>query len=61
MYVYIQSENANECPPNGLYTVGFYNPNLVWVPESDHTSKDAAAERVAYLNGGVSRHEALRD
>jgi hypothetical protein len=44
MYVYIQSEP-------GLWTVGFYSPNGEWVPESDHNDKDAAAYRVAYLNG----------
>ena len=45
MYVYIKSE------PN-LYTVGFYKPDGEWEPESDHTSSEAAAKRVAYLNGG---------
>ena len=44
-YVYIRSEPQ-------LYTVGFYKPDGEWVPESDHPSKDKAAERVAYLNGG---------
>lgn len=45
MYVYIRSEP-------GLWTVGFYKPNGVWEPESDHTSREEAAKRVAYLNGG---------
>jgi hypothetical protein len=44
MYVYIKSEP-------GLWTVGFYAPNGTWYPESDHESKEAAADRVAYLNG----------
>lgn len=44
-YVYIQSEP-------GLWTVGFYDPTGKWVPESDHESAAAAAERVHYLNGG---------
>ena len=44
-YVYIKSEP-------GLYTVGFYDPSDEWQPESDHTSKDDAATRVHYLNGG---------
>ena len=44
MYVYINSEP-------GLWTVGFYSPNGEWNPESDHTTKDEAANRVAYLNG----------
>ncbi len=44
MYVYIQSE------PN-LWTVGFYNPDGKWNPESDHGTREEAAARVAYLNG----------
>jgi len=44
-YVYIQSEP-------GLWTVGFYKPDGKWEAESDHESAEAAAERVAYLNGG---------
>jgi len=45
MYVYIKSEP-------GLWTVGFYSPDGKWNPESDHDTKEAAAERVAWLNGG---------
>ena len=45
MYVYIQSEP-------GLYTVGFYSPDGRWHTDSDHTDRDAARERVHYLNGG---------
>lgn len=44
MYVYIRSEPQ-------LWTVGFYAPNGKWEPESDHGSSDAAASRVAHLNG----------
>jgi len=44
MYVYIRSEPQ-------LWTVGFYKPNGEWVPESDHSSRDEAAKRVAWLNG----------
>jgi len=44
-YVYMQTEP-------GLWTVGFYDPNGEWVPESDHKSPEEAAERVHYLNGG---------
>jgi len=36
----------------GLYTVGFYSPGGEWHPDSDHGSKQAAADRVAFLNGG---------
>jgi len=44
MYVYIKSEPT-------LWTVGFYTPSGEWMPESDHGDKEAAAKRVAYLNG----------
>ena len=44
MYVYIKSEP-------GLWTVGFYSPDGKWNSESDHYSKEHAADRVAYLNG----------
>ena len=44
MYVYINSEP-------GLWTVGFYRPDGRWEPESDHQSIEAAAQRVAWLNG----------
>lgn len=44
MYVYIESEP-------GLWTVGFYDPTGKWHSESDHDSRKAAADRVAYLNG----------
>ena len=37
---------------SGLWTVGYYAPGGKWMPESDHSSKDAAAARVHYLNGG---------
>ena len=45
MYVYLLSEP-------GLYTVGFYDPSGKWHSDSDHNSKELAAERVHYLNGG---------
>jgi hypothetical protein len=44
MYVYVRSEP-------GLWTVGFYDPDGKWVPESDHDNREDAAKRVAYLNG----------
>jgi hypothetical protein len=50
-YVYIQSE-FGEYP---LWTVGFYNPSGEWDSESDHGSKDEAAKRVHYLNGGCDQ------
>jgi hypothetical protein len=45
MYVYIQTEP-------GLYTVGFYDPSGRFNAESDHRSRDEAAKRVSFLNGG---------
>ena len=44
MYVYRQTEQS-------LWTVGFYDPNGKWHPESDWDNPQQAAERVAYLNG----------
>lgn len=46
MWVYIESQR-------GVYTVGFYTPAGLWVPERDFTSSDGAAERVHWLNGGT--------
>lgn len=45
MYTYLQSDSA-------CWTVGCYNPDGKWQAESDHSTLAAAAERVAYLNGG---------
>jgi hypothetical protein len=52
MYVYKQTEFAG---PDGhnLFTVGFYKPDGKWLAESDHATTEAAAARVAYLNGGA--------
>jgi hypothetical protein len=44
-WVYIKSEPQ-------LFTVGFYKPDGKWEPESDHSTGEAAAKRVNYLNGG---------
>jgi len=52
MYVYIQSEPE-------LWTVGFYSPDGKWHPESDHSERHLAAERVAYLNGSAAVHQVL--
>ena len=53
-YVYIRSEPQ-------LWTVGFYSPQGEFVPESDHETTEAAAERVHWLNGGEHpRKEWLR-
>ena len=45
VWVYINSEP-------GLWTVGFYSPDGAWNPDSDHSSREDAAKRVHYLNGG---------
>ena len=45
MYVYIKTEPQ-------LWTVGFYKPSGEFVPESDHSSPNEAADRVRFLNGG---------
>lgn len=46
MYVYI-------CSEPGLYTVGFFDPSGEWFTDSDHSTREAAAARVHYLNGGA--------
>lgn len=45
MYVYIESDPS-------LYTVGFYDPDGKWHPESDWNNREDAANRVHFLNGG---------
>lgn len=45
MYVYLR-------PEPGLWTVGFYDPEGYYHPESDHDNHEEAAARVHYLNGG---------
>ncbi len=47
MYVYIQSEKGDY----PLWTVGFYQDGK-WNPESDHSDREEAAKRTAWLNGG---------
>lgn len=44
-WVYIRTEPR-------LWTVGFYDPDGTWHPDSDHDDPDSAAERVHWLNGG---------
>lgn len=45
MYIYIQTDTQQ-------WTVGFYNPSDEFIPESDWATKEEAANRVHYLNGG---------
>ncbi len=47
-YVYIKSKYEE------LWTVGFYDPDGQWIPESDHPAAKFAAARVNYLNGGCA-------
>jgi hypothetical protein len=53
MWVYIKSD------PN-LWTVGFYDPDGKWHPESDHTSKEEAAKRTAQLNGKKKKESSTK-
>lgn len=47
-WVYIHAKEA------GCYTVGFYDPQGEWHPESDWPTDQQAAAQVHYLNGGNS-------
>lgn len=44
-YVYLHTENDR-------FTVGFHRPDGEFFAESDHQTRDDAARRVHYLNGG---------
>ena len=46
MWVYIHTEEL-------VWTVGFYTPAGEWRTDGDYESKEKAAERVHYLNGGI--------
>ena len=52
MWVYIQTESSPD-----LFTVGFYNPDGKFEPESDHSDREEAAARVSYLNGNQKPKE----
>ena len=49
MWVYMRTE----FDPYELYTVGFYSPNGKWHTDSDWDTKEEAANRVHWLNGGT--------
>ena len=53
-YVYKQTESSPD-----LYTVGFYTPDNEWEAESDHPNREAAGDRVAYLNGELITKKVL--
>lgn len=45
-WVYLQSETPSENPPNGLYTVGHYDPRTgKWIAESDHNTNRTGKRR----------------
>lgn len=47
MYVYILNRDGDI-----NFVVGFYSPDGKFHAESDHVTRESAAERVSYLNGG---------
>ena len=49
-WVYIRSESH-------LWTVGFFDPNGKWHTDNDWTSREDAAKRVHYLNGGNNKED----
>lgn len=57
MYVYIHSEKGYGYD---LFTVGFYDPSGRWHPDSDWNSRDDAAARVVYLNGGHTDNQTVK-
>jgi hypothetical protein len=58
VYVYKQTSFDADCK---LWTVGFYAPDGKWEAESDHSAADAAAQRVAWLNGSSLCISATKD
>lgn len=57
MWVYIESTGwADDDTVVRIYTVGYYHPVTgQWNAESDHRTREQAAARVNYLNGGYNR------
>lgn len=45
MWVYRKNDS-------GAWEVGYFMPDRTWFPESAFSTKEAAAERVHWLNGG---------
>lgn len=50
MWVYMKTEP-------GLWTTGFFDPKGRWHSDEDFDTKQAAVERVHYLNGGITTGE----
>lgn len=40
-----------------LWTVGFYDPRGDWHSDSDHSEREQAANRCAWLNGSAAPNE----
>ena len=40
-----------------LWSVGFYDPDGDYIRESEYDKEEEAADRVHYLNGGVSEKQ----
>ena len=61
-YVYKETEHWRDEKYilHQLFTVGFYDPDGKWHSESDHDSKEDAAARVHYLNGGFAERKISR-
>lgn len=55
-WLYKQTERPESGFP-GLWTVGFYDPDGTWHPESDHNDPEQAAARVRWLSGGDYKEE----
>jgi hypothetical protein len=54
-YVYLRPNYLDEqgrTVHENIWTVGFFDPAGRWQPERDCSTRDAAAARVAWLNGG---------
>lgn len=51
-WIYLDTTEREGGMAYPLFTVGFYDPGGEWQAESDHSTREAAAERVHYLNGG---------
>jgi len=43
----------------GCWTVGYYDPAGKWWTDSDHSTREEAAKRVAWLNGSSAVNQAL--
>lgn len=54
MHTFIESEP-------GLWTVGHYDPDGGWHPESDHGDDHSAMRRVVELNGGAPERSSFVD